>query len=410
MLFIDATDGGDIMCKRTHVPDKLEGYMLQVRHALYDLITTEDVIVSVEGYDDVATETDKTVVAEQTKSVLSNNNPVTNKAVSFWKTVHNWSQYIKNSEFPLKQLILRYVIISAHKLSVGSIPQSFFDAKDEIQAKQALETARQELFVSDQGTLDLSKECQPYVSYCFSSENEESVIKAIIAMELDLHEDSYDNDLKAKFCRQPIPLEYKEELFISMLGWVQDKIHQYTKKSKSAYIKSSEYRDALIKEIRGRNTNDILSAVSTIPNDEQTGEEVLRRDVYIRQLELIEMDSTELFCAASDYLRTKAEVIAWAERGIVTELSFSDYREGLKRIWKNEKMAVQLKFSEDIKQGKLLYLNCSREVGNKTLQGKAVPSFFGSGFLQSLANEPKKQPEIGWHPNYANLLKENNDE
>ena len=27
------------MCKRTHVPDKLEGYMLQVRHALYNLIS-----------------------------------------------------------------------------------------------------------------------------------------------------------------------------------------------------------------------------------------------------------------------------------------------------------------------------------------------------------------------------------
>ena len=125
------------MCKRTHVPDKLEGYMLQVRHALYNLISTDEVVVSVEGYDDVAVETNETVIAEQTKSVLSANNPVTDKAVSFWKTVYNWSQYIEKGEFPSKQLVLKYVIIAAHKLSVGSIPQSFFDAKDEKQAKQA---------------------------------------------------------------------------------------------------------------------------------------------------------------------------------------------------------------------------------------------------------------------------------
>ena len=73
------------MSKRTHVPDKLEGYMLQVRHALYNLISTEDVIVSVEGYDDVAVEANEKVIAEQTKSVLSSNNPVTNKAIPFWK-------------------------------------------------------------------------------------------------------------------------------------------------------------------------------------------------------------------------------------------------------------------------------------------------------------------------------------
>lgn len=39
------------MCKRTHVPDKLEGYLLQIRHALYNLISTDEVVVSVEGYE-----------------------------------------------------------------------------------------------------------------------------------------------------------------------------------------------------------------------------------------------------------------------------------------------------------------------------------------------------------------------
>lgn len=37
------------MSSNTHVPDKLEGYMLQVRHALFELIPLEDRIVSVEA-------------------------------------------------------------------------------------------------------------------------------------------------------------------------------------------------------------------------------------------------------------------------------------------------------------------------------------------------------------------------
>lgn len=108
----------------------------------------------------------------------------------------------------------------------------------------------------------------------------------------------YDEDLRAKFNRQPIPPEYGEELLIHMLGWVQEKVHQYTKTNNSAYIKSTEYTEALLKEVRGRNTSTILSAVSSVPNDQETGDEVSRRDVYIKQLELIEMDSTELFSAA----------------------------------------------------------------------------------------------------------------
>lgn len=398
------------MCKRTHVPDKLEGYMLQVRHALYNLISTDEVVVSVEGYDDVAVETNETVIAEQTKSVLSANNPVTDKAVSFWKTVYNWSQYIEKGEFPSKQLVLKYVIIAAHKLSVGSIPQSFFDAKDEEQAKQALEAARKVLFNEEKKSLDVSSECLPYVSHCFSSKNEDSVIETIVAMELDLHEETYDEDLKAKFNRQPIPPEYSEELLIHMLGWVQEKVHQYTKTNNTAYIKSTEYTEALIKEVRARNTSTILSAVSSVPNDQEMGDEVSRRDVYIKQLELIEMGSTELFGAASDYLRTKAEVTAWARKGLVTDSSFSDYNDSLIRTWKNEKINTELMPYDSVAKGRLLYSKCNTAVANKPLQGKTVPSFFGSGSLHALANEPSEQPEIGWHPNYIDMLKEENDE
>ena len=62
------------MSDNTHVPDKLEGYMLQVRHALYELICLDERVVSVEAYDDVAVEKEGLLIAEQTKrSFLENN-------------------------------------------------------------------------------------------------------------------------------------------------------------------------------------------------------------------------------------------------------------------------------------------------------------------------------------------------
>ena len=225
-----------------------------------------------------------------------------------------------------------------------------------------------------------------------------------------MHEETYDEDLREKFNRQVIPPEYSEELLIYMLGWVYEKVHQYTKINEPAYIKSTEYREALLKEVRGLNTSAILSAVSSVPNYQETGDEVSRRDVYIKQLELIEMDSTELFSAASDYLRTKAEVTAWARKGLVTDSSFSDYNDSLIRIWKNEKIHTELMPYDSVGKGRLLYSKCNTAVTNKPLQGKTVPSFFGSGSLYALANEPSEQPKIGWHPNYVDMLKEENDE
>lgn len=44
------------MPNKTLVPDKLQGYLLQVKHMLFELISVDDRVVSVEKLDDVAVE------------------------------------------------------------------------------------------------------------------------------------------------------------------------------------------------------------------------------------------------------------------------------------------------------------------------------------------------------------------
>ena len=55
------------MSNKTLVPDRLHGYLLQVIHMLYELISVDDRVVSVEKLDDVAVEIDGKVIAEQLK-------------------------------------------------------------------------------------------------------------------------------------------------------------------------------------------------------------------------------------------------------------------------------------------------------------------------------------------------------
>ena len=62
--------GGVHMSNKTLVPDKLHGYLLQVIHMLYELISVDDRGVSIGKLDDVAVEIDGKVIAEQLKSVL----------------------------------------------------------------------------------------------------------------------------------------------------------------------------------------------------------------------------------------------------------------------------------------------------------------------------------------------------
>jgi len=90
----------EVKLANTHVPDKVYAYSLQVRHALYELQNcSSNDIVSVEVLEDVAIEkSDGTVNAIQLKSVLSNNNPISNRAKDLWKTLYNWLLSVTNHE------------------------------------------------------------------------------------------------------------------------------------------------------------------------------------------------------------------------------------------------------------------------------------------------------------------------
>lgn len=396
------------MSGNTHVPDKLEGYILQVRHALFELISVDERIVSIEAYDDVAVETDGVLIAEQTKSVLSSSNPVANRAEVFWKTIYNWCDYIKNENLPQKELILKYVVVSSHTLKAGSIPNSFAAAKSNKDAKEALENARKKLLGDGdplKKTSPVSQTIKPYIDFCFAPENEVFVLKVISLMEIDIHEDSYDEKLIEKFKMQPIPSEYDMELFESMLGWVSEQVHQQIKQNKPAYISSKDYRAALELQIRSRDCKIIWSAVSVQPEDYKTTAEIERHDTYIRQLELIDIDASDIFEAASDFLRTKAEKTAWAKKGFINEGSFAEYYDGLRRLWKNQKLLSATAAADEVGRGQYVYAQCLSGAIVHRLLGRDVPSFFGSGSLQALANEPAEQPTIGWHPRYMDLLK-----
>lgn len=392
---------------RTHVPDKVEAFLLQVRHALFELIQAPDekCVISVEAYDDVSCEHDGRIIAEQIKSSLSSNNPLSNRSVSFWKTLFNWCKYLEEEQ--INADALKLIVISLNTITIGSIPEQFNNVTTKDEAKKAIDEAYIILNKTSTNGAIASDECKRYIDYCYQSEHRATFIEVVKLFSIDLHNGTYDKTLKERFCTQPIPLEYADQLFITMLGWVNERVHEFTKKNRPAIISKKEYNDALRKEIRGRNQNSILSSVSTQPDRVEANHEINRHDTYIKQLELIDLGTDDIYSAAVDYLRTCVEKTYWAKKGMVTDLSFDDYYDVLHRLWEAKKKNARLRYQtyscED--QGQMLYNDCKESVLQMHLQGCDVPSFFGSGSLHHLANEPSDSPKIGWHPNYRALIK-----
>lgn len=400
------------MTGNTHVPDKLHGYTLQVRHMMCELISLDiEKIVSVEALEDVAVESKGSVVAEQIKSVQSGNNPIADRSEMFWKTLYNWYQYVKQGDLSLNNTTFRFVVISNRNVTYGEIPESFHAALTEKDAKTALKIAQDTLWgTKNELKAKLSNRNNSYLDTLFNSCNSAIVTQIIKAMQIEIHSSNYDDNFYKKFCSQLIPPEYSNELFTYMLGWVYEQVNAQTKHSLPAYIKCKDFRDELQSQIRRYNQNGILTSVATRPSDNETQKELDRQDVYIKQLGLIELDVSEKFKAANDFLRTSAEKTTWAERGIVAPQSFDDYHEGLNRIWSIQSHLVSLTPSPtNMESGQKLYFLCQDAVRTTKVQGNDTPEFFGAGSLHSLANDPPQEPLVGWHPTYKNLLKASGD-
>ena len=400
------------MSNKTLVPDKLQGYLLQVKHMLYELISVDDRVVSVEKLDDVAVEIDGKVIAEQVKSVTSANNPIAERSAVFWKTLYNWCTYIEDGSLP-SEAVLRFVVVANGTITPGSIQEAFKNAQSDVEAQKALAYAKTVILgaMPDDATIDvytaLPDTYRDYMRYLFDDKRARIVCDIIKAMEIEIHNDTYDEDLFNRFNSQTIPAEYADLLLTDMLGWVTQTVESFTKDNKPAYVAAKDYREALYVQIRASDTKTMLRAVSKVPSNIEQSGEVERLDTYIRQLKMIEMDDTTLYEAASDFLRTKVDKIEWAQRGIVNAQSFDDYHDALYRTWTNRKQLMGLQYGTDpIACGKAVYFSCRDDSGRQKLQGIEVPPFFGSGSLQALANDPADAPRIGWHPQYIKLLKE----
>jgi hypothetical protein len=326
-----------------------------------------------------------------------------------WKTLYNWLQYALNGDLQVDKTMFRLIVISEKDIADGSIVAGFNSSNNIDLAKHALTNAKRELWGENREKISsIPDSYGHYLNAVFDDKHINTICGIIAKMKVILFEGDYDEKAKSKFYAIPgLFLEFAENLYTDMFGWVMERVVAQCKTGKPAYISKREFDSALAAHQRTYNQAASIPALSA-PIDDAVASGVVKKpnpDTYIRQLEFIEADFTDRCKAASDYLRTKEETAKRAEKGLLIPNSMNDYTDRLKRSWSNARIRVSLTAGTNIEKGTLLLSETSEAALSARLQGADVPSFFGSGSLHALANEPKEKPEIGWHPLYETLLK-----
>lgn len=402
-MTISITDKLKEKVKNTHVPDKVYSYTLQVKHILYELIDANDGdVISIEALDDIAShKIDGSVEVQQVKSVLSKNNPVSDRARDFWKTFYNWLIAVKVGELNLANTKFKMFVTADRS---DDIVEKFNLANNLASAKQALRDAKVSI-LGNNNQNNVPDSYREYVEFIFDPLNETDISMIIVNFRYQHGRGSYLEDLFIKFEKQLIPEEFVDSAYTHCLGWIDRIVSQQLEKNKPAYVNQQEYRKELLACLRKYNQMAVLQAFSSKPTEIEVENEIEKLSIYLQQLELIDSEYSEKIEAINDYLMSSVDKTIWAKKGLVLYSSFDDYEEMLKRTWRNENKIGKLIHSDkdDKVKGKLLYLKCIEK--QIPLQGLQVPVYFTSGSFHTLSDKKN----IGWHPDYEKLLKEGDD-
>lgn len=197
---INVSDETKISIANTHVPDKLYGYGLQVRQMLFELLNCEiNSVVSVEKFDDIGIENGKEKTAIQTKSALSNRNPVSDRAIDLWKTLYNWLLALKENELPIG-FTLFTLVINVNKS--GNIVTWLNQARNEKEAEVEYKKIRGEFIGKSGEYIKQNDSINNYIMTFLAEKNKKYALDIIEKFKLVVigegHTDKIYDEFRAK--------------------------------------------------------------------------------------------------------------------------------------------------------------------------------------------------------------------
>jgi hypothetical protein len=374
---------------KTSAAGQYLGYSLQQLRLCHHLFKVPDGdMVSFELLDDVAVHRgDGTLLLEQSKSALVGN-PVSDKSEELWKTFTNWAELCAAGTVDPATTDFRLYVTP---VKTGGLV-SAMHAADSAQAQQVIPKINK---IVAPGKAEVG--CTPLVKRFLAAGTH---ICGQIIEHFELITESEPVESVRQYVRPGAPPEALEDLTAAAIGMARDRIDKLIRDKQPPVQSPITFRQAFRVFASRSNLTNLLRSTAPEPGPATIETLVSAAPMFVRQLQAIEASGDLMITAVSDFLRTRADKIQWADEGHVLDDSFEDFDAQLIRqhkLLRDEIEDVQAAANE-FSRGRALYRRC---VGTTLpLDGRTLPSHFVSGAYNHLANAPL----IGWHPKYITLF------
>ena len=374
------------------------GYALQPVRLFYHLLSCPtDAEVGLEYADDVSVHhSDGSTLVEQCKSALKTN-PITDWAEDLWKTFHLWIDNANAGAYdPVKTRFQLYVT----PVKSGNFAQQLSDLSNEDEIKALLD--------------EIAKRRKKISSTSKSAEHLDAVFAAYPKLVVQIIQNfkliTEDQDPLSPiyaYLDATVSKETLEKACSYGIGNSMDRIEKAVKSGSLPLISAQEFRTTFRAFINKYDATNVLHSLADQPDDAVVQDTLSSAPPFVQQLKLIDADIETTTRAASDYLRSSADRTSWAAEGLIFEDSVDDYNDTLKQRHGHVRGEIDLTHGalEPPKRGLLVYHKCC-QITPVPLQGRVVPVHFMTGSLNDLAN----RNDIGWHPDYRKLMKQESEE
>lgn len=367
------------------------GFALQpVRLCYYLLSSPRGSSVSLEYLDDVAVHyADGTLLLEQCKSALAHN-PISDWSEDLWKTVANWLDAVTARKVDWTKTSFKLYVTPPKP---GKLSVAMHAAVDANAVEALVKQVKGKL-----KTKAALPKCIAHVQKFLDAPD--ALRLAVVGKTTLVSTDDDPIEPLRELLRPTVPEESLDMICASAIGQAKEAADKCIRRRVPALVRVDEFRRNFHAFVRQNNMAGYLPTFTTAPSKDAAKELLANRPVFARQLQLIDATEDQQIRAASDLMRTSGEKAKWAEAGLVFEGSFDDWEDTLLRKHGATQNEVRETYSEKTKeaQGRIVYNRCAAM--EAPLDGRAVPGFFTHGSFNDLADKR----ELGWHPDYRNLL------
>ena len=374
------------------------GYALQPVRLFYHLLSCpSDADVGLEYADDVSIHhSNGSTLVEQCKSALKSN-PITDWAEDLWKTFHLWIDNADAGVYdPAKTRFQLYVT----PVKGGEFVEKLSELSNEDEIKTFLD-----LIAKRRKKISSTSKSAAHLDAVFTAD-QKLVVQIIRNFKLITEDQDPLSPIYAHL-DATVSKETLEKACSYGIGNAMDRIEKAVKSGSVPLISAREFRTTFRAFVNKYDATNVLHSLADQPDDAVVQDTLSSAPPFVQQLKLIDADIEMTTRAASDYLRSSADRTSWAAEGLIFEDSVDDYNDSLKQRHGHVRGEINLTHGtlESPKKGLLVYHKCCQTTPIP-LQGRVVPVHFLTGTLNDLAN----RNDIGWHPDYLTLMKQEPDE